>query len=240
MIFLFLCREVCSCCQKISSQPIDLCFLLASVHFGPREQGMFLDKGIASNYPAVPTAAMQGSPHSQSCSWGPVSESLAISPFIILTEEFNWGKTESFLEIDFALISRVINTYHLWWRTPTHHTYKMFFISTNLQHKPQPIWGGHSCQDSLLLPFSENTTKPLKVFNQRLDKSLPVTTSSAAVILINSQVTVFPLHARVSCEFNNYKSQRANHSSHRGPQSIPVVPTSLWIHQYMSTISMWQ
>lgn len=113
MIFLFLCREVCSCCQKISSQPIDLCFLLASVHFGPREQGMFLDKGIASNYPAVPTAAMQGSPHSQSCSWGPVSESLAIAPFIILTEEFNWGKTESFLEIDFALISRVINTYHL-------------------------------------------------------------------------------------------------------------------------------
>lgn len=107
----------------------------------------------------------------------------------------------------------------------------------NLQHKPQPIWGGHSCQDSLLLPF-ENTTKPLKVFNQRLDKSLPVTTSSAAVILINSQVTVIPLHARVSCEFNNYKSQSAKHSSQRGPHSLPVVPTSLWIHQYMSTISM--
>lgn len=91
-------------------------------------------------------------------------------------------------------------------------------------------------------PLVKIQTRPffLKVFNQRLDKSFPVTTSSAAVILINSQVTVFPLHAWVSCEFNNYKSQSAKHSSQRGPHSLPVVPTSLWIHQYMSTISMWQ
>lgn len=97
--------------------------------------------------------------------------------------------------------------------------------------------GSHSCQDSLLFTVGEYMTKPLKVFNKRLDKSRPVTILSAAVIWINSQVTVFPLHASlVILAMTNPRVQ----STVPNEGLLPVVPASLWIRQYMGTMSMRQ
>lgn len=130
----------------------------------------------------------------------------------------------------------------LFWRSPTHRAYKMFFISTNLQLMPSANFlgrrGSLSCQEWLLF----TSGKKNKLISRQWRARRIFSRSPSHRLLSFWSTPRSPCCLSVHVSWERYEIRECEKSTvpEEGLHPSPVVPTSLWIHQSVSTTSTWR